>query len=734
MHKTKVITSLIISVVIISVLVFVFSKAEFHSVSSNGSSSSEIWVDDDQRYPAEATGTVDNPYRTIVKAISEANDGDTIIVLPGSYPGGITIDKSITLTTVNRNTTFITSSDIAPYVIDIQADSVSVSDFTFIDTTSTSHRKAVIHISSDVSDVSVVNNNITRSNNGYGVYFDGSYGAIVKNNNIDNSRGVFFDNAHGNSLYGNKISNTSSYYGLRFSSSNSNYIENNEIFLNYHGAYAMSSNDNVFDSNIVRNNTYKGFYISGGSGNVFTNNEVFGNGNSGIEVSGTYSEILYNHIHNNDININLDASYCTAAHNKINNASSYGLFTGIGTHDSKIYNNTFQDVEDGTQVHAMDRGQNIWFNGTIGNYWDDFYGPDPYNSSTLSSLDSSLFYYTKNGVRDEHPLGKYHEGPEISTPSPSHLEEGVSRHPTLQVKVVDPDPDIYKSRITVDFYYILNDTSYLIETADVSSGSNASIKFSSTSAGKNKVYSYGGLGYDYICVWYVVAKDDYSQTKSSEYIFSTLEVPFDNEPPVANAGGSYTGQILDKIEFDGSLSSDLDGEIQFYRWTFGDGTSITNVVSPTHEYTEPGEYTASLVVIDNDGASHTSSAKVTIEGQTNDPPVSNANGPYSAPLGTIITFSSSGSYDPDQNYGDTISYYWTFGDGTNSTETYPKHNYSKAGNYTVKLIVVDKSGLADTDTTYVLVMTSSSTDTPGFELVIMLIAILFILVMRKRKK
>jgi 6-phosphogluconolactonase (cycloisomerase 2 family) len=56
--------------------------------------------------------------------------------------------------------------------------------------------------------------------------------------------------------------------------------------------------------------------------------------------------------------------------------------------------------------------------------------------------------------------------------------------------------------------------------------------------------------------------------------------------------------------FDGSASSDTDGTIARYDWSFGDGTSAVNAgATPTHTYGAPGMYTARLTVTDDGGCS-----------------------------------------------------------------------------------------------------------------------------------
>ena len=77
-------------------------------------------------------------------------------------------------------------------------------------------------------------------------------------------------------------------------------------------------------------------------------------------------------------------------------------------------------------------------------------------------------------------------------------------------------------------------------------------------------------------------------------------------------------------------------------------------------------------------------------------PTANVNGPYSAEATDSISFSSSGSTDPD---GYIVQNFWNFGDGTNSTDANPSHGYAEPGNYTVSLTVTDDSGDTHTATT-----------------------------------
>ena len=71
-----------------------------------------------------------------------------------------------------------------------------------------------------------------------------------------------------------------------------------------------------------------------------------------------------------------------------------------------------------------------------------------------------------------------------------------------------------------------------------------------------------------------------------------------NTPPTAKPAGPYLGPINTTIAFDGSLSSDPDGNALTYAWDFGDSNTVTDTL-PSHSYSAAGIYTVCLTV--NDG-------------------------------------------------------------------------------------------------------------------------------------
>jgi PKD repeat protein len=160
------------------------------------------------------------------------------------------------------------------------------------------------------------------------------------------------------------------------------------------------------------------------------------------------------------------------------------------------------------------------------------------------------------------------------------------------------------------------------------------------------------------------------------------------QPPVADAGGPYTGTTGFAIPFDGLKSADPDGAIVSYDWTFGDGGSASGS-QPMHAYAVAGTYTVTLTVTDDTGRTGSASTTARVSDPVNQAPTADAGGPYSAAPGSAISFDGTGSADPD---GNILTWEWDFGDGSAGSGATPTHAYATAGDYTVTLVVTDDSG------------------------------------------
>jgi hypothetical protein len=136
----------------------------------------------------------------------------------------------------------------------------------------------------------------------------------------------------------------------------------------------------------------------------------------------------------------------------------------------------------------------------------------------------------------------------------------------------------------------------------------------------------------------------------------TTTVTINNEVPIADAGGPYSGDQGTDIALDGSGSSDPGNDIVSYEWDLDNDGAFDDAtgVNATFGAGAAGVFTIRLQVTDADGTSGTASTTVTVN---NVAPTANA-GPDQPAVsqGATVTLDGSGSSDPG---GDTLTYAWT---------------------------------------------------------------------------
>ena len=128
-----------------------------------------------------------------------------------------------------------------------------------------------------------------------------------------------------------------------------------------------------------------------------------------------------------------------------------------------------------------------------------------------------------------------------------------------------------------------------------------------TASGLSASCTYSAAG-TYIAVLTVTDNDGLVGSAS---VTITVSAPANIAPTAVASASTTTGLAPLAIAFSSAGSTDSDGSIASYLWTFGDGTTST-AASPSKTYSTAGNYSVVLKVTDNAGASATSSVGVAI--------------------------------------------------------------------------------------------------------------------------
>ena len=212
----------------------------------------------------------------------------------------------------------------------------------------------------------------------------------------------------------------------------------------------------------------------------------------------------------------------------------------------------------------------------------------------------------------------------------------------------------------------------------------------------------------------LVVNDGTIDSNSDSVIITTTRAPI-NTAPVAVAGEDRA--ILAKllVQLDGSNSSDIDGDVLSYRWTFNAKPqnsaatlSDNSIVNPTFIADLRGTYLLSLVV--NDGQIDSEIDSISLA-SINSAPVANAGPDQTVKTATVVTLDGTNSSDLN---GDTLNYRWNINSvpsGSNAELSaqniaHPTFTADIAGTYAIDLRVDDRNIISEPDQVLIVVSTS----------------------------
>jgi PGF-pre-PGF domain-containing protein len=154
-------------------------------------------------------------------------------------------------------------------------------------------------------------------------------------------------------------------------------------------------------------------------------------------------------------------------------------------------------------------------------------------------------------------------------------------------------------------------------------------------------------------------------------------------PPVAEFTANVTSGTIPLVVQFTDIST--GGVPTSWYWDFGDGINSKHATNATRTFPNPGVYNITLTVANGAGNSTvTKSNYITVT-------------PPQAPVVNFSTNVTSGTAPltvlfADTSTGAPTSWYWDFGDGTNSKDSVAVNKFTKPGNYTISLTVGNNVG------------------------------------------
>lgn len=225
----------------------------------------------------------------------------------------------------------------------------------------------------------------------------------------------------------------------------------------------------------------------------------------------------------------------------------------------------------------------------------------------------------------------------------------------------------------------LKDSVYFTNTSTIASGTISSWSWNFGDLGTSNIqnpshhYNSGGT--------YTVS----ITSTSNLFCSNTTTTSIVLNKPIANFITSSLNNCIGSTLNFSNTSTYSSGTITSWNWDFGDGNNSTQQHT-NHSYAASGTYTVTLTSTSNSGCSGTTSQTVVI----NDNPTVQfgANNLTGCSTQTVnfsdLSTTATGS-----------TYFWNFGDNTNSTQQNPTHVYLSVGTYSVKLTVISPGGCSD---------------------------------------
>lgn len=268
--------------------------------------------------PASAdTITVNNggegDYKSIQKAINNANPGDTILVYPGTYKENLVVDRELRIISKSGSPedTIVLAATQKEHVFKVASDNVTIRGFKIKDASGTpGNYKYGIYLN-ETKNCIIDNNYISNNREGI-LLIDSSNNTLINNKlpkNID--AGIILMSSDHNTIMSNNLSSNIAGIVIIYSSSN-NRVDGNTVFKNIIGIDVHGDNNSI-RNNTILNNDKSGISIESSANNAMSNNTVNSNKRNGIIIGFSKNNTLKN----NTINFNgMDGIFLLYSNNR----------------------------------------------------------------------------------------------------------------------------------------------------------------------------------------------------------------------------------------------------------------------------------------------------------------------------------------------------------------------------------------------------------------------------------
>lgn len=719
-----------------------------------------IYVDDDNTLgPWE--GSLEHPYQFIQDGLDAASPGDTVFVFNGVYVETLEIHTSLTLEGEDKQATIIDGGNLGS-VIAVHADAVHISGlFTVRNSQHPSYDAAGVSVYGD--DVSIDHCNFTGNHDGITLY---GHHAVIENNTFYENHNFaiyssYYSTSHlikHNEFFGNHVG---VYLGGVPTLLVGNRIENNTLMNNDIGMYLFQNNQglHLYNNSFVSNGF--GLFVRPTSHltDVVVRQNSFLTNGIGVFLSFASSGMLLYH---NSFIDNVLQNAVDTGENQWNESYPVGgnywwNYTGVDEFSGPDQD---QSGSDG----IGDVPQAITGNGNHDQYplmnpygmsdnhapvaVDDTFDVEPDSSDEV--LDVLADDYDPNGddleisaVDNPTPNGSAHTDGAVVYYSPTPGFEG---YDTFSYTIEDEHGANATGMITVhvtlfvpnsvpeaadDQYSVDEDAVLSISAPGVLANDSDDDPDDVLTAVLDEEVDHGVLELDADGSFEYEPEQDYSGEDTFTYfafdgeeysaaatvtitvlpVEDPARVPYNPSP---SNGSSNRPRSL-TLGWDGGDPDDDD--LITYDVYFGSSStpqSVSNNQSSTTYEVDGLAYDTTyywrVVSWENGGTPRSGPLwHFTTEDDgsgppSNQDPVADAGGPYSADPGVNILFNASDSYDPD---GDVVEYRWRWQSGGSWTDWTSNstwyHSYASNGTYTVTLEVKDDEGETDTDTASVTI-------------------------------